>query len=150
MKISDVSANRILLKAGTVSEWDCCDFAVINCDGWKERIDKWLGVAASFEAPEELISLRFYDNCVDFYTSREDETGILPEGQEWAFIQLEEGEEDTFDRPETYLEAASLVLYPSGSGFYKAYGKYTNEEFYTAEISLTQILEQMEGEGCSL
>lgn len=144
MRISDVPTNRILLKAGTVSEWDCCDFAIIDCSGWKERIGRWLRAAASFEAPEELISFRFYDNCVDYYTSQEEEAEILPKGQEWAFIQLEEGEEDSFSRPETRLEAAYLVLYPNGGGFYKAYGKYTNEEFYTQEIPMKQILQQMD------
>lgn len=144
MKLSDKPANRILLKAGCASQWDCCDFAVIDCSGWKERIGKWLEAALRFEAPDGLVSFRFYDNCVDFYTSKEDEIEILPEGQDWAFVHLEEGEEDSFARPETRLEAATLVLYPNGSGFYKAYGKYTNEEFYTEEISLKQILEQME------
>lgn len=144
MKLSDVPTNRILLKAGTVSEWDCCDFAIIDCSGWKQRTGKWLEAARRFEAREGLISFRFYDNCVDFYTSQQDEEAILPEGKQWAFVHLEEGEEESFGRPETRMEAASLVLYPDGSGFYKAYGKYTNEEFYTEEIPIGKILEQME------
>lgn len=145
MKISEKPTEHILLKAGTASEWDCCDFAIIDCSGWKERTGKWLDAAQRFEAPNELISLRFYDNCADFYVSKEDEAEILPAGQEWAFVQMEEGEEESFDRPETRLEAASLVLYRDGSGLYKAYGKYTNEEFYTQMIPLSKILEQMNG-----
>lgn len=144
MKASQHVTDHILVKAGCMSQWDCCDFAIIDCRRWKERIGQWLRWVEALGAPQELISLRFYDNNVDFYVSKNNEAELLSNWNGWTFVHLDEEEEESFDRPETRLEAASLVLYPDGSGLYKSYGKYTLEEFYTETIPLRELLKQME------
>jgi hypothetical protein len=80
---------------------------------------------------------------VEFYQSKEEEAEILSEEKEWDFVTLDDGEEDSFDKPETHLEPGLLILYKNGNGFYKAYGKYTNEEFYTFILPLKEIWESI-------
>ncbi len=143
MKTSEHDPTHILLRAGSHSEWDNCGFALINCSGWQERIGKWLSANESFPAPEGFISFRYHDNSVDFYVSQDGEQEDLLGEEDWTFVRVEEGEEEKLTRPENRLEAASLVLYPGGSGFYKSYGKYSGEEFYTVEIPLKKIIEKM-------
>lgn len=70
--------------------------------------------------------------------------GRVGQGKEWDFVTLNRDEEESFRNTETRLEQGLLVLYKDGSGFYKAYGKYTGEEFYTATFPVGKILESME------
>lgn len=143
MKISSTPTNHILVRANSQSEWDCCDFAIITCDSnWKGAIKKRLEAAASFNAPDSFISFKFYDNSVDFYQSKNEEAEILSE-KEWSFVILEGEEQDSFEKPENRLDTGLLILDKDGTGFYKAYGKHTNEEFYTAELPFGKILESI-------
>lgn len=143
MKLSSTPTEHILIKAYCQSEWDSCDFAIITLDDyWKETIKMRLEAAGSFDAPDSFISFKFYDNSADFYQS-DDETEILS-GEEWTFVTLEKEEKDSFIKPESHLATGSLILYKDGTGFYKTYGKYTNEEFYTAEIQLREIWGQIQ------
>lgn len=88
-------------------------------------------------------SLNFYDTSVDFY--RTDSEGqpdletILQE-KDWAFVEMENGEQETFLVPENRLDTYRLRLYRNGTAIYSAYGKNTGEEFYTEEFSITEIL----------
>lgn len=143
MKLSSTPTNYILVKADSQSEWDQCDFALITCDNnWKEAIKKKLEAIGSFDAPDGFLSFRFYDNYVEFYQSKDEEAEILPE-EEWCFVTLEGEEKDSLEKPESRLEPGSLILYKDGTGFYKTYGKHTNEEFYTAELPFGKILERL-------
>jgi hypothetical protein len=144
MELSSKPTKRILVKANCQSEWDCCDFAIITCDDyWKKEFKKKLEAIETFNAPDSFISFRFRDYSVEFYQSKEEETEILSGEKEWGFVTLDEGEENSFDKPETYLDPGLLILYKDGSGFYKAHGKYTNEEFYTDIIPLKAIVENI-------
>lgn len=144
MKLSLTPTEHILVKADTRSEWDCCDFALITCDNnWKEAIRKRLEATASFNAPDSFISFKFYDNSADFYQSKDDEAELVSWEKEWSFVTLTEEEKESFDEPESRLEPGSLILYKDGTGFYKTYGKHTNEEFYTAELPFGRILESI-------
>lgn len=144
MKISSTPTTHILVKADTQSEWDCCDFALITCDNnWQKAIKKKLETIGSFDAPDNFLSFKFYDNSVEFYQSKNDETGILSGDKEWYFVTLTKEEEDSLEKPESRMDTGLLILYKNGSGFYKTYGKHTNEEFYTAELPFRKILESM-------
>ena len=142
MKISTIPTKRILVKANCQSEWDCCNFALITCDDyWKKEFKKKMDAIAPFNAPEGFLSFRFLDYSVEFYQSKEDEAEILPEGKDWAFISLEEGEEDSFSKPENQLDPGVMILYKDGSGFYQTHGKYSGEEFYTNVIPFQEVFE---------
>ncbi|MDR1501202.1 MAG: hypothetical protein LBT43_01935 [Prevotella sp.] len=79
---------------------------------------------------------------MEFYQSKDDEAEILSTEKEWEFVELNKDEEESFGKPETRLEQSFLILYKDGSGFYKAYGKYTSEEFYTATFPVGKILDK--------
>jgi hypothetical protein len=145
MELSSKPAERILIRANCQSEWDCCDFAVIACDdSWKKELRKKLDAIGAFNAPDSFISFKFHDGSVEFYQSMDDEAELLLTEKEWGFVTLNKDEEESFEKPETRLEQSSLVLYKDGSAFYKAYGKYTGEEFYTATFPIGKILDSME------
>ncbi|MDR0430349.1 MAG: hypothetical protein LBH58_07745 [Tannerellaceae bacterium] len=144
MKLSTEPTKHILIRACSQSEWDSCDFALITCeDHWKEGIKEKLETIKTFKAPDSFISFKFYDNSVEFYQSEDDEAEILSGEKEWDFVTLKEGEKESFKSPESRLETGLLILYKDGTGFYKTYGKYTNEEFYTTILPLKTILESM-------
>lgn len=105
MKTSGQMTSHILARAGSNSECDNYDFAVIDCRGWQYRMGNRLRDTGPFEAPEGLLPFRFYDNCVDFYVSEDDEIEALPGKKDHTFVHLEEGGENGFDRPESRLEA---------------------------------------------
>lgn len=144
MKISQEPTGHILVRAGTTSNSDRCDFALIPCgDGWGKDIVNRLVAAESFESPGGFISFRYRDNTPDFYVSRNAEADLLPEGTDWAFVTLEDGEEESFTVPESRLETASLILYCGETGCYQTYGKHNGESFYTADLPLADILEKL-------
>lgn len=144
MEHSSKPTERILIKANCQSEWDCCDFAIITCDDyWKKELKKRLDAIGVFNAPDNFVSFKFYDSSVEFYQSKDDETEILSTEKEWDFVRLGEEEEESLEKPETRLDQAFLVLYKDGSAFYKAYGKYTGEEFYTATFPVGKILDNI-------
>lgn len=143
MKLSSTPTIHILVKANTGSEWDSCDFAIITCDNnWKEGTKKKLEAIGSFNAPDNFLSFKFYDNSVDFYQSKDDESEIISE-EEWSFVTLEGEGQDSFTKPESRQDAGLLILYKDGTGFYMTYGKHTNEDFFTAELPFRKILESM-------
>lgn len=147
MKISHEPTDHIMVKANTTSEWDKCDFTLITCDEyWKKMMKKRFEAVKSFPEDYDFKHFAYHDGSADFYVAKKDETETLfAELQEkkWTFVTLEEGEQESFDMPENRLDAYSLFLCKDGTGFYKAYGKYSGEEFYTAELPFGKILEML-------
>ncbi len=143
MKISQQPTDHILVKAGTDSEWDSCDFAIISCGkDWAERMGKRVDAVRHFPDDGSFFSSRWFDGSASFYVAQEqDMNGMLPKG--WAFVELEEGEEEEFNTPESRLDFHTLVLWKDGSGRYAADGKHTCEEFYTEDLPLATIIESM-------
>jgi hypothetical protein len=146
MKISEQPTSHILVRAHCDSEWDCCDFAIIDCGkGWAEEIAQRLDTARHLHENPGFFSTRYLDCSASFYSSTDDETDDeLPKDKDWAFVELEEGEEETFDEPESYLDMYTLTLYQDGSGRYMASGKYTNEDFYTENLPFAEIIASMQ------
>ncbi len=123
MKISNEPTPYLLLKAGTDSAWDCCDFAIVYL---------------SFQ------SLNFYDISVGFY--QPDEDGILgsedlPEDNNWCFVELTETELERLVPPDNVLDSHILAVFANGEARYRAYGKHTDERFWTEKFPLQQILD---------
>lgn len=148
MKISQQPTNHILVKAYCQSEWDNCDFAIIACyGGWKERMQKRIDVARLFDNDDDLFSFRYSDYNAGFYVSKdgqpEDLLSEIENGAGWVFVELEQGEEDEFQTPESRLDCHMLNLYIDGTGAYTAYGKHTGEEYYTESLPFAEIINQM-------
>lgn len=146
MKTSDKPTEHILIKARTNSGWDCCRFALIYLSEiWQEEQTKRLEAVKPFKDDYTFQSMRFYDTSVDFYQSGSDEeSGIekLLADKEWAFVEIDEDELDELTPPESRLDCHMLEIHSDGNAKYKAYGKHTDEEFWTNEFSLQQITEQ--------
>jgi hypothetical protein len=141
MKISEQPTNHILVKAGTDSDWDRCDFAVVTCGGeWAERMEKRMDAVRPFEEDGSFSSAVYYDGSADFYVSDGEAEELFPDGRDWAFVNLEEGEAERFKVPEARLNCYTLALDKNGVGWYRAYGKYGNDEFYTAELPFRRIV----------
>lgn len=144
MKTTSQPTDHILIKAQTNSDWDECHYAIIHCTKeWKERLKQRLQYIQPFAEDYNFCSMNFYDTSVDFYRTDEDEQpdifAILGDN-DWAFVELENGEQETFLAPENRLDTYRLRLYRNGTAVYSAYGKNTGEEFYTEEFSVLDIL----------
>ncbi len=143
MKISEQPTTHILVRAGTDSEWDKCDFAIIDCGKeWTERISKRIAAVGHIPDDGSFFSARWRDSSVSFYVSQEQETTELPP-QGWAFVELEEDEEESFNAPENSLTLYALVLYKNGGGQYTAHSKHSGEEFYTEDLPFATIIESI-------
>jgi hypothetical protein len=143
MKVSDKPTGHILVRAHSNSEWDSCEFAIVSIsEKWKEEQLKRLEFIKPFVEDYVFQSLSFYDYSVDFYQTGEDGLPDLDEllaGKDWTFIELDEEEPDNLTPPESSLDCYRLAIYRDGDAQYKAYGKYTGEEFWTENLPLKQL-----------
>lgn len=146
MKISNKQTAHILIKANTNSEWDCCEFAVIHLsEEWKKLQATRFEAVKPFTDDHTFQSIRFYSTSAAFYQSGGDGTPDIEEllaDKDWAFVEIDEDELDELTPPENRLDFSVLEIHRDGNARYKAYGKHTNEEFWTSEFSLQQITGQ--------
>jgi hypothetical protein len=144
MKISEKPTDYILVTARCNSEWDSCDFAIISGGkSWARWLQTRLEAAQAVQNHDDFFCLKFFDTSVEFYISNEEmEENMFEEieGKSWAFVELENEEEETFSKPENRLDCYTISLFSNGFGKYIAYGKHTGEEFYTERIPFTEIL----------
>lgn len=143
MKLSDKPTNHLLVKAYTNSEWDCCDFALINLSGeWQERQAARLQAVKPYEEDYSFQAMNYYDGSVDFYQSGADgeDIGALLTDKDQAFVELDKNETEKLVPPESCLDCYKIVIYRDGNARYEAYGKHTSEEFWTDEFPLQLLL----------
>lgn len=147
MKISQTPTEYLLIKAGTNSEWDNCNFAIVHItEEWKKEQVKRLEAVKPFTEDYNFQSLNYYDTAVDFYTADEDHNPDLYqwlENKSMAYVEISKSELETLSVPENRLDCYRLVVYKTGTALYKACGKHTNEEFWTEEFSLTSLIQQL-------
>lgn len=146
MRRSDKPTADILIRARTNSEWDCCEFAVIHLsEEWRKQQTKRLGAIKPFADDYNFQSIRFYDGPVDFFQSGEDGEPDIEEllaGRDWVFVELDDDELDKLTQPENSLDFHKIVIHRDGDARYEAFGKHTNEEFWTNAFSLPQLTGQ--------
>lgn len=149
MRISEKPTEYILIRAQTESEWDYCDFALIHVsEEWKKLQAERLEAVKPFANDYNFSSMNFYDIFVNFYhTGDEGEPEIekLLADKDWAFVELESNELNSLIPPESSLFCYRIVIYRSGGARYEAYGKHTNEEFWTQVFSLQQLIGEATG-----
>lgn len=147
MKLSDKPTEYLLLKAGTNSEWDNCNFAIVHItEEWKKEQQKRFEMVKPFAEDYFLQSLNFYDTAVDFYTADQDDNPDLCkwlENKPMVFVEVDKEELETLTVPENRLDCYRLVMYKIGIAMYKAYGKHTSEEFWTEEFPLTPLIQPL-------
>ncbi|WP_373168156.1 hypothetical protein [Bacteroides cellulosilyticus] len=145
MKTSDKPTAHILVRASTNSEWDCCDFAIVHLsEEWRRLQEKRIEAVKPFGDDYSFQSMRFYDGSVEFFQSGDEEPSIeeLLADKQWVFVELGNGELDELTSPENRLDFYKIVIYREGNARYEAFGKHTNEEFWTNEFPLQQLTGQ--------
>lgn len=147
MKISAQSTEYVLLNARTNSQWDICNFAIVSIsEEWKNELQKRFALIEPFSTDPMFTSTSYYDTGVEFYR---DDDKLMPDssellnGKEWSFIITDEEETQELLSPENALDCHELVVNADGTAYYKAYGKHTGEEFWTAHFSIQTLLEYL-------
>ncbi len=146
MKISERPTTHILIEAYTGSEWDCCDYAIIDCGGcWAESIRQRLAAVQHLRDTDTYLKSLFFDSSVSFHQSNgylhKDE--LLAENQAWTFVELDDGELNKLGVPETYLDTPIFEIYKDGSARFLACGKHTGEDFITEDLPLPELIESL-------
>jgi hypothetical protein len=145
MRLSEKPTAYLLLQAFTGSEWDECQFAIVRItEEWKKQQAKRLEAVQPFAKDINFLSLNYHDTAVNFYKTNGEEQPnleqLLPK-EGWAFVELDEGEQESFAAPEQRLDCYTLVVLKGGNAYYKAFGKNTDEEFWTEQFPLKQLIQ---------
>lgn len=146
MKITTNFTNHILVKAYTTSEWDVCNFAIINVD--KHLIDvfsKGLDAVQKIHADDDFQYVAYHNSFIDFYVAGDDfDLDQFLEGKSWSFVEFEEDEtcEQLFEVLQNKFDLHILKVYGDNQVCWSVWEKYTNEEFYTSEIPADKIIEK--------
>ena len=143
MKVSLKPTEYLLIKAMTNSEWDDCGFAIIHItDEWKKTQTKRLEAIKAVENDYDLKWLNYADTNIEFFKFSEEH---YPQVEEWLsessriFIELETDDLKRLLQPENQLNCYQMQVYKNGNAIYNAFGKHTNEEFWTEEFSLWEL-----------
>jgi hypothetical protein len=142
ISISKEPTDFIFLRAGVESGYSFCDFAIIsNVKDLKEEIAKRSeSLKAAKEADDRFFSGNYLDNRVDFfYNDFEDESeeklinSLLDESP--CYINIDEEDYENLPIVEEKMDLVKCKVYPDGSFFFTGSGKYSNDEYYTDDIS---------------
>ncbi|WP_316793955.1 hypothetical protein [Pedobacter frigoris] len=144
MKRSKVPTPYILIKASTTSKWDEVTFAIIcTSDHWKALMNQRLEAISQFKTNRDFYCHVYWDAPLGYYTGTMPTNlldKILRRHEDYIFITLEPGEEITLAKPINKLDVHQLFITRNGIAHYKAYGKYTGEEFRTEEFNLNRLV----------
>lgn len=142
ISLSKEPTDFMFLRAGVDSEYTSCEFAIIHkAKNLKEEIAKRAeSLKAAKEADDRFFSGNYLDNRVDFfYNDFQDESDeklinfLLEESP--CYINIEKEELEDLPMVEENLDLVMCKVYPDGSFFFTGSGKYSNDEYYTDDIS---------------
>lgn len=143
MKAVDFKTSHILVRAYSTNEWLFCNYAIINVtEEWLERARKAGEQAAALKEEDTFASLSFYENKTDFYNI-EQETEVdrvLDPEKDWSFIEITDEELENLDLVEERLEIHKIHFTPFDDLSITAYGKFSGNEYYTADIKISKLL----------
>ncbi|MHA4895779.1 hypothetical protein ACXZ1K_13580 [Pedobacter sp. PWIIR3] len=143
MKKSDKPTPYILVKAYTTSEWDTCDFAIVHItEEWKTDMAKRVKLLEPLTEINDFFNVSFWDAPEGFflYPPKSKVASFLPREEDWCYIVTDENEIERLTIPENRLDGEQLILLHKNAAYYKGYGKHTSEEFCTAELNVTDII----------
>lgn len=145
MKRSDKATGYVLIRAYTNSEWDSCDFAIIHITPeWLQRFVRYYGEAERlYKNDSSFAHIEYWSAPKGFYIDNDDSPDtaneILGTETDWSFVELEQNELDNLPVPENALNAFLLRITHYGQASFRAYGKHTGEEFYTAHFNIAAL-----------
>lgn len=144
MKRSIIPTNHILINAHSTIDL-CIDyFAIIYLpESFRAILQQRLYTLELFTSDTSFHNLSYWDSYCQFYCDQETKLyteTVIPTGNDWAFIDLEPGEEQSLFAPKEALEAHQLLIYKNGYSNFKALSKYTTEVYMTETISIKELL----------
>lgn len=146
MKITTNFTNHILVRAYTTSEWDICNFAIINVDNHLiDVLSKGQNAVQKIHADDNLLYIAYRNSSIDFYVAKDDFNLDQFLGDEsWSFVEFEENEtcEQLFEVLQNKFDLYILKVFGNNQVYWSVWDKYTNEEFYTLEIPADKIIEK--------
>lgn len=144
MKISTTPTAFILIKARSNSEWDNCDFAIVQIDDeWKAIAKQRLNNIKSFKGNQSFYCHVYWDSPIGYFcdTKELDQIESLRESENgFLYLSMELEEVDSLTIPESALDTHMLKITKEGYCNFKAYGKHTGEEFWTESFSLLKLI----------
>lgn len=139
------TTKQIILKAGTTSDWDNCNFAIIQCtEEWIESLQKRRHDVKLLQDSKGFVSISYSDLSIEFYYMNETKLGEILEGKDWDFIELKDIPIESYIKTETDLLIYRMILSDYITVRYSAFGKYSDDEFYTVELPVLEILNTYE------
>lgn len=136
----------IIIKATAFSDWDNCEFAILELTReWLDLLRTRHNLLPLFKDDSSFFHLSFWDAPVGFYSlpgeaDRELLEEVTDSDNQWAFVELDEKELETFTEPESILDGHQMHVYADGSARFKAIGEYSNVEFSTDPFRITDFL----------
>jgi hypothetical protein len=143
MEKANTKTGYVLLKAFTNSEWDFCDFAIIEItDKWKQELQNKIDAVRLFKDDTTFFNLSFWESPLGFFKDADDMTPaneIIGEMEDWCFVNIGEEEIEKFSKPENRLDSRQLKIDKYCLVWFTARGKHTGEEFYTAAFDTSKL-----------
>ena len=144
MKISKTPTSYILVKAYTGSEWDTCDYAIIQIDEeWKAISKQRLNDVQHFKGNQSFYCHVYWDSPVGYFCDNEElnyQKAIEKAEKGFLYLSIESDEIEALVTPESALDTHMLKITKEGHCNFKAYGKHTGEEFWTESFSLIKLI----------
>lgn len=144
MKKSKKPTPYILVQAFTNSIRNRVDFAIIHLSEiYKITLQQRLRYLEHFKAENSFLNLTYWDSPSGYYTNS---TGnqlsaqLLKNGTCWTYITLTADEVAVYIQPENPLDAHQFLLMADGNAYFKAFGKYAGEEFWTKKFNLKTLI----------
>ena len=146
MKITTNFTNHILVRAYTTSEWDVCNFAIIDVDNHLiDVLSKGQNAVQKIHSDDNLLYIAYCNRSINFYVAKDDFNLDQFLGDEsWSFVEFEDNEtcEQLFEVLQNKFDLYILKVYGNNQVCWSVWDKYTNEEFYTLEIPADKIIEE--------
>ncbi|MBB5438552.1 hypothetical protein HDC92_002228 [Pedobacter sp. AK017] len=144
MEKSTKPSAHILIKAETNSHWDLVDFAIIAVTKqFLNTLHQRFMAIANFKADRSFHNLTYWDAPLGYYKNVDNELfteALVNPAEDWAYVSLRSNELENFAVPDNQLEAHQLTITNHGYANFKAYSKYTNEEYWTESFSISKLL----------
>lgn len=148
MKLSDTPTDFLIFRARTDSEWDYCDFAIVQIDEfWMNEQRKRLAFIKVLDKDCSFHSMHYYEGCCQFYQDVNnlmiDSMEVLKE-KHWSYLETNEAEIETLSLPDNTLDCHLVVLKSGGYGMFTCYGKHTDDQFWTDDFPIHALLNNVE------
>ncbi|MCD0490049.1 hypothetical protein LPB86_17545 [Pedobacter sp. MC2016-14] len=146
MTRSEQPTKHIIIGAIANSDWDKCDFALIEIiPEWKTLMQRRLKAIEPFKDDQYFSCNVYWEAPLGYFKISNDTeiqilSGTRRTNQSWAYVNLAEEEIENLSIPESELDAHTLKINKDGTAFYKVHAEYTTDDFYTDTFRISDLL----------